>query len=68
MNCTGKKMEIYEDFHNKPHYHLGSDQYSEPIGQDKIFKRIIRRLKKQLPKGLDLNFHNEHSVTAIDTR
>lgn len=62
-------MEIYEHLHDRPHYHLGSDQYNEPTGQNKIFEKIIQDLEQQLPEELHLKDENrKYSVTVRDDR
>lgn len=47
-------MELYEEYHDEPHYHLGSDRHHEPTGQNKIFKRLVDELKTRLPDELEL--------------
>ena len=53
-------MDIYQDSHinqkgyDNNHYHLGDGEYGQPIAQNKLFEKIIKLLKKQLPGHLYL--------------
>jgi len=55
-------MEIYEDLHCEEHYHLG-DEYEQPNKQNKIYDKIIKRLKQNLPKEYSIEYIQEGNIT-----
>ncbi|MBI4378420.1 MAG: hypothetical protein HY578_04920 [Nitrospinae bacterium] len=55
-------MELYEDCHDEPHYHLEGN----PSAQNKIFLTLLKFLQKEIPHGLRLRFNNQYSVNIIN--
>ena len=61
-------MQIYEEYHDEPHFHLGNDRNNQPRSQNKIFNRIIRDLQDELPEELQLRKNSSTSYNVVDHR
>ena len=61
-------VEIYEDYHDESHYHLGSDRFDQPNAQNKIFKKIVKILEKELPPELTIKYNRAYSINIIDSK
>jgi len=66
-NGNIKTMDLYKDWHDEAHYHLGTDQYDAPTGQNKIFEKIVTLLEKKVQHhNLHLRYNNEYSINIVD--